>query len=319
MRFIMQKAVKKGFWLFGVVLLLAIMTMPGPAYGQERLEVEIDGHGLRLHRQWNPSYDPAGAMATAEAYVKNGRAFVPLRVLGEALGAEVGYNKGQITISLPEGGELKLKIGSREAELKGEKIRLEAAPYLQKQNEEELTYVPLRLVAEAFGAEVAYRPDKAAVYIKSGEPLVVEGQQICSMSRYNCQGMSFCLEGVWGHRRVAELWQLLAAGKVRQVSEPRSPYGAMGDVYDFYMGEYYLSFYGGSPVYNLHDGSDAEGAAFSFVIYHMWDGEPDFGPDSRYLLHDVTHDSWWVLDKEIYEGFNNKWGAYAELLKYESA
>ena len=98
----------------------------------------------------------------AEPYIKAGRTMVPLRVIAETLGVVPVWNNATKEITMERKGKtIRLTIGSKDAYTKeqgqvGEsKIILEAPPEIVKGR----TFVPLRFVAEAFGAEIrSYDP-----------------------------------------------------------------------------------------------------------------------------------------------------------------
>ncbi len=86
-----------------------------------------------------------------------GRSMVPFRFLGESIGAEVGYTTGEDggveTVSYIMGGKIIiLTIGSKIADVDGKMVELDAGPMIR----EGRTYVPLRFVTEALGAEVGW-------------------------------------------------------------------------------------------------------------------------------------------------------------------
>jgi len=93
----------------------------------------------------------ASGAGDAVAYLKGESAFVPVRFIFEWLGAEVDFRDGSIT-AVRKDTMVRLKVGSKTATVNGQSAKLTAAPLLI----EGKTYVPLRFVAESFGAEVEY-------------------------------------------------------------------------------------------------------------------------------------------------------------------
>lgn len=94
------------------------------------------------------------------------RVFVPVRVIAENLGAKVGYNKEDMTVSIERGNtSIKLSIGDDMAWISNEKkagpALLNAAPFLKNNR----TYLPLRAISELFGMHVDWNGAKRAVYI----------------------------------------------------------------------------------------------------------------------------------------------------------
>ncbi|MEK4876978.1 MULTISPECIES: TraB/GumN family protein [Paenibacillus] len=85
--------------------------------------------------------------------VEKGVTLVPLRPLLEKLGVNVKWDQATHTVSGSKGSlSLLLKIGSTNATANGKAVKLDAAPK-QIRN---VTYVPLRFVAETTGYQVAW-------------------------------------------------------------------------------------------------------------------------------------------------------------------
>jgi hypothetical protein len=96
---------------------------------------------------------------------KNGRVYVPLRGIFEHLGAGVSYNNG--VINATKGNQtVQLRIGSTQANVNGQIQHLDAAPFIVGST----TYVPLRFVAQSFGANVGYNCANRQVSIDLAGP-----------------------------------------------------------------------------------------------------------------------------------------------------
>jgi hypothetical protein len=80
-----------------------------------------------------------------------GRVFVPLRGVFERLGASVVYQDGTINAQ-GNNHSVSLHIGSTQATVDGQKQTLDVAPFIIGAS----TYVPLRFVSQALGANVNY-------------------------------------------------------------------------------------------------------------------------------------------------------------------
>jgi hypothetical protein len=81
-----------------------------------------------------------------------GRVFVPLRGVFEQLGATVVYENGTINATGRNGHAVSLQIGSNQATVNGQQQTLDVAPFIVGAS----TYVPLRFVSQALGADVNY-------------------------------------------------------------------------------------------------------------------------------------------------------------------
>ncbi|HEY5424923.1 MAG TPA: copper amine oxidase N-terminal domain-containing protein [Candidatus Tumulicola sp.] len=114
---------------------LAMTSFSAPAAAQA-VTVKVGGQPMAL----NP-----GPIERA------GRVFVPLRGIFERLGSSVVYHAG--TINATRGNTtVALRIGSTQATVDGATQYLDVAPFIVGAT----TYVPLRFVAQSFGANVGY-------------------------------------------------------------------------------------------------------------------------------------------------------------------
>jgi len=86
-------------------------------------------------------------------YIRNGSTLVPLRFIGESFGARIDWlpNLGNGTISiLLDGNNISLELRNTIAIVNGKNVKLLTPPEITKGR----TFVPLRFIAEAFGADV---------------------------------------------------------------------------------------------------------------------------------------------------------------------
>lgn len=89
----------------------------------------------------------------AAAFVEKGRTYVPVRYLGNALGAEVSWDGATRTATLRKGSvTVKLVVGSKTFYVNGEAKQMDVAPIVRKGR----TYLPARYVAEAFSYQVSW-------------------------------------------------------------------------------------------------------------------------------------------------------------------
>ena len=94
--------------------------------------------------------------------VGEGVTLVPLRVITEAFGATVDWDDDSQTVSLDYPGvNILLQIGNPIAEVNGRPEKLLAAPELPNSS----TMVPLRFIAETFGATVSYDDATAEILV----------------------------------------------------------------------------------------------------------------------------------------------------------
>ena len=101
---------------------------------------------------------------------KNSRTMIPIRFVSEQLGAKVEWNKQTQEVVVSQADKIiKLKIGEKQVSLNGTVKQLDTAAVVK----EGRTYVPLRFVGEALGAQVQWDPKGRTAYINSnGEPII---------------------------------------------------------------------------------------------------------------------------------------------------
>ncbi|SHH09154.1 Copper amine oxidase N-terminal domain-containing protein [Thermosyntropha lipolytica DSM 11003] len=96
-------------------------------------------------------------------YIKNSRTYVPMRYLGEILGAEVVWDDAARTVTLTKGSDVVVfTIGSTTYTVNGEAKTADVAPEITNSR----TMLPARFVAEAFGAQVGWDPATQTVLIQ---------------------------------------------------------------------------------------------------------------------------------------------------------
>ncbi|MGE5373213.1 MAG: stalk domain-containing protein [Solirubrobacterales bacterium] len=95
-------------------------------------------------------------------YQKQGKTYVPIRALGDALGAKVDYNKANNTVTLTKTGKtVVLTIGNRNAMVNGRPVINEAAPESVKGR----IMLPARVVVEGLGGSITWNADTREVVI----------------------------------------------------------------------------------------------------------------------------------------------------------
>jgi hypothetical protein len=130
------------------------------------LTLAVVGSGLTNMANAAPTVRLNGQpLATSAAPIQmNGRTLVPMRDIFEALGANVNYNAVTRGIIASSGNtKVDLQIGNRMAMINGATSTLEQAPMIRRG----VTYVPLRFVSEAMGANVRYNAQRQVVNIRT--------------------------------------------------------------------------------------------------------------------------------------------------------
>ena len=117
--------------------------------------------GVRIHSMVRV-YVNGVRVEAKEAYIKDGRTMLPMWAIFEALGAEVTWdNEAKCAIAIKDGAEVKITIGEAALYKNGEKIALDASAEIVNDR----TMVPVRAIAEAFGANVTWDNDNRCVII----------------------------------------------------------------------------------------------------------------------------------------------------------
>lgn len=92
----------------------------------------------------------------------NSRTLVPLRSIFEAMGAEVKWDNATSTaIAKRDGVEIKIQIGANEMYKDGKAIAVDVPAQLMNSR----TMVPVRVIAEAFGADIQWNGNGRVVLI----------------------------------------------------------------------------------------------------------------------------------------------------------
>lgn len=137
----------RGRLLLGGAALLTLLASPAGA------EIQVDVNDRQVQ---------FGHVAPTRI---DGRVFIPLRAVVEALGAEVRWDARTQTVHGSRGSrEFALPVGSRTAQVNGRSLNLDAPARLMSGT----TMVPLRFVAEALGANVDWNASEQRVAVTLG-------------------------------------------------------------------------------------------------------------------------------------------------------
>jgi hypothetical protein len=131
--------------------------------GEER----IDGHISITYGDGTKEELPYGYIALlingslikdSNLFIENDRTLLPLRLVSETLGAEVGWDPTARKVSIKDAGNtIELVIGDSVAKVNGHDVSLDVAPKIFN----DYTYVPVRFVAESLGCQVEWYDGKA--------------------------------------------------------------------------------------------------------------------------------------------------------------
>ncbi|MCG0279039.1 MAG: SH3 domain-containing protein, partial [Thermanaeromonas sp.] len=133
-----RRVVRVVSWL--LLLYIALLGLGTPS-AQAGNEVKVYINGTLLNSGVPPYVDASG------------RTLIPIRAVMEQMGAQVEWQgREQKVIIRRDGNTLELWIGQRQARLNGKTFDLDTSPVLRQNT----TMVPVRVVAESFGALVEW-------------------------------------------------------------------------------------------------------------------------------------------------------------------
>lgn len=111
------------------------------------------------------SYSVNGVVYNTDAapFIDNGRTFVPVRYLGDSIGAKTDWDGATNTVTLTKGNVVvKLTIDSKSILVNDKASTIDVAPLIKNGR----TYLPARYVAEAFSYTVGWDQSSQTVSIK---------------------------------------------------------------------------------------------------------------------------------------------------------
>jgi thiol-disulfide isomerase/thioredoxin len=98
----------------------------------------------------------------AAPFIMGGRTMLPIRFISEAFGAKVEYDAKDKKIKIVyKDIQVDLQIGNTQAFINQKEETIDAPPIIRIGR----TFVPLRFITEAFGAEITYKPEIRTVTI----------------------------------------------------------------------------------------------------------------------------------------------------------
>ncbi|AWB44941.1 N-acetylmuramoyl-L-alanine amidase [Paenibacillus sp. CAA11] len=134
---------------FLVVLFLCVLAFPGIGHAASGTHINLDGKQLNLKKE-------------KQVQVVQNTVLIPIRVVMEELGYNVGWNNKTSTVTIQQSGKtIKLVVGSKTATVDGVKKTLSAAPMIKNGT----SFVPLRFVGEETGLKVNWDQKTKTVYL----------------------------------------------------------------------------------------------------------------------------------------------------------
>ncbi len=161
---ISKMRVKRGPWLARISILCALLVF-GAVLPVQATTIDMY---IGQNEMWIDYYD--SVWLDAAPYIKNGRTMVPLRAIAEAFGAGVssyGTESGVQARIEYRNVDLFLTVGDRGAHFVNEygndtAVYMDVAPEIRNSR----MFVPLRFIAEGFGADVFWDPYLQSITIE---------------------------------------------------------------------------------------------------------------------------------------------------------
>ncbi len=135
-------------YFFSIIIIVSLLSPQyASAYKGERIWVVIDGQYIALDT------DPI---------LRDNRVLIPLRGVFRNLDAEVDWDSKKNTATITQGRiVIEVTVGSKIAKVNNKEVMIDVPPLLHQNR----TYVPLRFITEAIGAEVKWNSSSREVRI----------------------------------------------------------------------------------------------------------------------------------------------------------
>ncbi|RUS46911.1 copper amine oxidase N-terminal domain-containing protein [Cohnella sp. AR92] len=235
-------------------LIAASVATPAHAAGNE-LKLVVDGVTLPT---------------TVAPEVKDGHTMVPLRVVGETIGADVNWANGVVTITQ---GETKVVLtpGQKGAKVNGKAVTLETIAYVK----EGRVLVPLRFVGETLGCDVGFA--YGSVTVKTA-PFAIGGTNVAVMREEHYNRYYYFISELRGNYFTSTTYWIFESGKQEAIEAPAQ---YTSDLSDVPAGTY--------KRVAVYDFLDANGKSLKrYEGYVLGEGD-------RYVIYDATENQWYTL------------------------
>ena len=105
-----------------------------------------------------------GKTIQEDAFLRQGKVFVPIRVISRELGFKVDYDPVSEKISLNDSSnEIILFLGKNIAYVNKEKKEIDVAPFMKNNK----SYIPLRFISDVLGEKIVWDDANSAVIVGS--------------------------------------------------------------------------------------------------------------------------------------------------------
>lgn len=142
-----------------------IIEDEGPEIIEADIPSKVKGLKITIDRlEASVGIDPV--LIDVAPFIEKDRTMVPFRFVGESLGAEIGWNpeEASVTYALAD-KTVKLYIGNNMAMVNGQEVAIDQNPLIVARIVNSRTMVPVRFITEALGFYVTWDPENRTVAV----------------------------------------------------------------------------------------------------------------------------------------------------------
>ena len=270
---------KKTLYLVVIIVLLGILNSV-PTFASKSIELYMDNKKVATESYSVDVSNQEGKYYTdVLPQVKKGRTYIPMSTITKLLGANISWNDATIHIN-HNNNEMILTIGRAEAIKNGNRMPLDAPPYIDKGR----TMVPLRFISEALGLNVAY---KDGIIHVTTPTLTINDTPIVAIQNEWRMTMGSVLSESKSNICVSRIYNIFNRSKSKEIMEPSH----FGTHYDIDSPKFYYQV----KEYTFKD--DSNNIVAQYKIY----SEQSFGMrTNHYVIEDVTNSKWYSFTEEKY-------------------
>jgi len=263
--------------LAGIAIAVTAIVSASPANAAAGNSIKIDG---------------VTVVSDAKPETKSGRTMVPLRVVGENLGAQVNWANSEVTLTKDE-KKIVLKPGSDTSVIDGANVKLDAPAYVSHSR----VYVPLRFIAEAFGSKVDYADSTVTI---ATAPLVINGGKVAALQQEFHMTMGGIVQQVKGNAYNEAIYELFQDNLGDKVAAPEN--------YSWLVMAYEPGIYYKNGQYDFLD--DKGNSLKRYDIYSTDTSNPEKSKEyPGYLVHDFSEDQWYLFSQAAEQAIAQRIGA----------
>jgi len=257
-----------------VLAVLAVMLGSSSAYADTSIKLQMDNRTDGV---------PLEITTDAAPELKNNRMMVPLRVISEHLGARVLWT-GKEAVLANGDKTITLRLSSDTAEVNGEKVRLDAEPYVKSGR----VMVPLRFVAEMFDCDVRYEKQTVTIATK---PFTIDGVDVAAFQYETFATLGSIVEHIVGNSHIEAIYHAIESGKGEKVEPPAAvaPKWTLAATGDWYRNE----------IFDFLDRNGNSIRHYEVCSKMLASNESTLG---YFLIYAAHEDQWYKIDEEAVFG-----------------